>query len=224
MMKLAQPRSSKAGLFSSRSMLRQPQFAVSLSELSVHTALEQSALRTVHSTLLPAAASRYVRMSVCESPSALDRLPPPRAADTLSERLPESALVLHLAPLVATRAFGPSRRESPRAPATATASNASAARALLARDLGGSRGTVESPISGRSLKAEAPFAADSAPGCLGPNLDRSNVDFAKLHARDHRRLRMIESVDGMNIGFGKGVYKRSVFALLVRGLVTPSRA
>ena len=31
---------------------------------------------------------------------------------------------------------------------------------------------------------------------------------------------MIESVDGMNIGFGKGVYKRSVFALLVRGLVT----
>ena len=31
---------------------------------------------------------------------------------------------------------------------------------------------------------------------------------------------MIESVDGMNLGFGKGVYKRSVFALLVRGLLT----
>ena len=55
--KLDQPTESWPGFFASRSMLRQPQFAVSLSELSVHTAFEQSAFLIVHVILVFAASA-----------------------------------------------------------------------------------------------------------------------------------------------------------------------
>ena len=50
-MKLAHPSASSPALSGSRSMLRHPQLAVSLSLLSVHTASEHSALRIAQSIL-----------------------------------------------------------------------------------------------------------------------------------------------------------------------------
>ena len=142
--KLDQPTESWPGFFASRSMLRQPQFAVSLSELSVHTASLHSALRIVQSTItwLSYATSRYRRMSSCE-----------RSEPELTFRADDDALPAAASAAAAAAASTEGRRAAEDASATSASAEAHSAprrtRLLLGDRSDGARSGAAS-ISTRS--------------------------------------------------------------------------